>query len=374
MTMAALAFYLKMGLIYVLSGVQILSGIIFCNEKNEHKYFDEWSSGDSFSIEENTFIIEKNPDKDFVILNLSDIQLSDEDAHGYYGDLAEATIDKLIKDTSPDLITLSGDNVYGWLGWIWLIDLMDSYKIPWAPIFGNHDGATATYASWCAYQIERYSEYAIWDFGPENMGHGNYIITITENKKPVHQLYMMDTHKNATYEVNGYTYNGYDHLWDNQIEWYKWAVNGTSAENCGIVESTVIYHIPNVEYHDAWYDAYDYSVQDFKSEYEGAFGYNREGVSSAPVNNGFFDVVKELGSTKHIICGHNHRNYSSIPYQGVWLHYGVKTGAGCYWDEDVSGGKLFCVKSDGTLTAENIFVDSTQFEIDYSVPYPGYSE
>ena len=374
MSFAAVMFYIKLGLIYALSGLQILTGIVFCPQNNDSKYFDAWSRDDSFSIEDNTFIIEKDPNKDFVILNLSDIQLSDEDAHGYYGELAEATIEKLITDTQPDLITLSGDNVYGWLGWIWLIDLLDSYKIPWAPIFGNHDGATSTYASWCAFQIEKFSKYAIFDFGPEDMGHGNYIITITENSKPIHQLYMMDTHKDATYEINGYTYNGYDHLWDNQIEWYKWAVNGTTNENGSIVESTVIYHIPNVEYADAWYDSYNAWEYGFKPEYEGAFGYNREGVSSAPVNNGFFDVAKELGSTKHIICGHNHRNYSSIPYEGIWLHYAVKTGAGCYWDEDVNGGKVFTLKSDGSLTAENVFVDPTQFGIDYSIPYPGYSE
>lgn len=372
--MSVVLFYIKLGLIYALSGLQILTGVVLCPKDNNDRYFTEWAAEDSFSIAENTFIIEKDPDKDFVILNLSDIQLSDEDAHGYFGELAEALIDKLITDTQPDLITLSGDNVYGWLGWIWLIDLLDSYEIPWAPVFGNHDGESATYAAWCAFQVDKFSEYAIFDFGPKDMGFGNYIITITENDKPIHQLYMMDTHNRASHEVNGYIYDGYDHLWDSQIEWYKWAVNGTTAEVGSIVDSTVIYHIPNVEYADAWYNSYDYWEQDFKPEYEGAFGYNMEGISSAPVNNGFFDVVKELGSTKHIICGHNHRNYSSIPYEGVWLHYAVKTGVGSYYEKDVQGGKVFTLASDGTLTAENIFVDIDQFGIDYSIPYPGYSE
>lgn len=374
MSLTVILFYIKLGLIYALSGLQILSGVIFCPQNNDSKYFDDWSADDTFSIADNTFIIEKDPNKDFVILNLSDIQLSDEDAHGFFGELDEALIDKLITDTQPDLITLSGDNVYGWLGWIWLIDLLDSYEIPWAPVFGNHDGATATYASWCAFQIEKYSEYAIWDFGPKDMGHGNYIITITENNKPIHQLYMMDTHKDATYEIDGYTYNGYDHLWDNQIEWYKWAVNGTTAELGSVLDSTVIYHIPNVEYYNAWRESYNHWEQVFWPEYEGAFGYNMEGVSSAPVNNGFFDTVKELGSTKHIICGHNHRNYSSIPYEGVWLHYAVKTGVGSYYEKDVQGGKVFTLASDGSLTAENVFVDIDQFGIDYTIPYPGYSE
>ena len=185
---------------------------------------------------------------------------------------------------------------------------------------------------------------------------------------------MMDTHNRATYEVDGYTYEGYSHLRDSQIEWYKWAINGTTQENGATVDSTVIYHIPNVEYYNAWNASYDYWAQDFRPEFEGAFGYNMEGISSAPVNNGFFDVVKEMGSTKHIICGHNHRNYSSIPYEGVWLHYAVKTGVGSYYEKEVNGGKVFTLSSDGTLSAENILVDIDQFGIDYSIPYPGYSE
>ena len=54
----------------------------------------------------------------------------------------------------------------------------------------------------------------------------NYIINITEKGKIIHTLFMMDTHSYIEREVDGEIETFYDHLWDNQQEWYKWAVNG----------------------------------------------------------------------------------------------------------------------------------------------------
>lgn len=372
--LTALAFYLKLGITYLLSACQIITGIVACNSCNEKRYFDEWLPSDSFSIEDNTIILEKDPNKDFVVLNLTDIQLSDEETFGSYGELAKATIDKLVNDTNPDLITLSGDNAYGWLANLWLINLLDSYKIPWAPVMGNHDGQGGNpNEAWIAYQLAYMSEYCLFKFGPKDMGYGNYIITIEENGRPVQQLYMMDTHSDAYYE--DVDVSGYDHLWKNQIEWYKWAVNGTTAENGAVIESTVIYHIPNVEYEDAWNAAIDWSGESkFIAEYDGlAYGENNEGICSAPVNNGFFDIVKELGSTKNILCGHDHVNDFGIKYQGVWLRYSVKTGAGCYWDENLNGGTMLKVSSKGNVSAENVFINPTQLGVDYSVSYPSFN-
>ncbi len=359
---------------FFLSLFQILSPVAaLVVNFGESAFFTEWSVTDNFTADY-CAEIEKNPDEDFVILNLADIQLKDDLVYEEQGEKTKEMIDNLIKETNPDLITLTGDNAWGTIAYIKLIHQIDSYGIPWAPVMGNHDGQCLISEFWAAHLLYK-AENCLFEFGPENMGYGNYIINITENGRNIHTLFMVDTHNNAEFILeDGSTVSGYDHLWNNQIEWYKWAVNGTTQENGATVDSTVIYHIPNVEYYNAWNASYDYWAQDFRPEFEGAFGYNMEGISSAPVNNGFFDVVKEMGSTKHIICGHNHRNYSSIPYEGVWLHYAVKTGVGSYYEKEVNGGKVFTLSSDGTLSAENILVDIDQFGIDYSIPYPGYSE
>ena len=169
---------------------------------------------------------------------------------------------------------------------------------------------------------------------------------------------MLDTHSNAADK-------GYDNLWDNQISWYKWAVNGIKAENGGeTVQSTVFMHIPVVEFNDAWNVAYNEDAGEYNPEYaEDSFGLNGENVCSAKTNNGFFDVCKELGSTKDMVVGHDHVNCSSILYKGIRLSYGLKTGSGCYWREDMNGGSTLTISSDGSAKFEHHYVDPATVQL-----------
>jgi 3',5'-cyclic AMP phosphodiesterase CpdA len=53
-------------------------------------------------------------------------------------------IRSLVAQTNPDLIFITGDLVYGRYdndgsALRWLASLLDSFAIPWAPVFGNHD-------------------------------------------------------------------------------------------------------------------------------------------------------------------------------------------------------------------------------------------
>ena len=57
-------------------------------------------------------------------------------------DLTVEELDELIYTIKPDLITLTGDQTWSNENLISLTTLvrwMESYKIPWAPVFGNHD-------------------------------------------------------------------------------------------------------------------------------------------------------------------------------------------------------------------------------------------
>ena len=56
-------------------------------------------------------ILEKKKDKDFIILNLSDPQMSDNEwkkGHAYR-EIIEYTVKELVKRINPDLITITGD-------------------------------------------------------------------------------------------------------------------------------------------------------------------------------------------------------------------------------------------------------------------------
>lgn len=356
---------LKLILAFAMSVSQIFAPVsALIANGGEKAFFENWSP-ESVYTASYAQEIEKQPGKDFVILNLTDVQLDDYEVYGKNGTLAKNTIDKLVDDVKPDLITMTGDNAWGTMAYLELIKQIDSYGIPWAPIMGNHDGQRLLSEFWAAYKFFE-AENCLFRFGPADMGYGNYVINITENGHVVHTIFMMDTHSDATFETEDGKESGYDHLWENQLEWYKWVVDGVAGLEGKTVESSVFFHIPVCEYKDAWEAASVKTDEDtanikdgpYNDEYKDvSFGKNGENVCCSPVNNGFFALCQSLGSTKNIISGHDHVNNSSILYKGIRLTYGMKTGAGCYWDAGMNGGTKLAVASDGSTITEHIYID-----------------
>lgn len=350
----------KLVLAFFLSLFQILTPVTaLVVNFGESNFFSEWSVTDKFTADY-CAEIKKNPDEDFIILNLADVQLKDDLVYEEEGVKTEEMIDNLVKETKPDLITLTGDNAWGTIAYIKLIHQIDSYGIPWAPVMGNHDGQCLINEFWAAHLLFKAMN-CLFEFGPENMGYGNYIINITENGKIIHTLFMLDTHNSAEYILeDGSTAGGYDHLWDNQIEWYKWAVKGISEIEGKTVESSVFIHIPVCEYKDAWLKAY--GSNEFGTLAPelapAAIGVNGEGVCCPPVNNGFFGVCKELGSTKNIFAGHDHANNFQIYHEGIRLNYMLKTGYGAYYTDGLVGGTVISVGSDGAAYAEHLYMSN----------------
>ena len=340
----------------------IVSPLFTALTKGEEQFFEDWSKETKFT-QESYIEIEKTPGKDFVILNLTDIQLGEENVFAKEGEYTKELITKLVNDKKPDLITLSGDNAWGYVSYLEVVEFIDSFGIPWAPIMGNHDGEDSPTEFWNAYTLAN-AQNCLFRYGPKDMGYGNYIINITENDKIVHTLFMMDTHSYIEYEVNGETERGYDHLWANQLDWYKWAVNGIKDLNGGnVVESTVIFHIPVREYIDAWNDVSVNKTEenkfgngDVKNE---AYLYGKitEDWCPSPENNGFFELCKTLGSTKTIISGHDHRNDAAVMYEGICLAYALKSGFGSYWSPDMIGGTTLTINGEGNATLENHYYD-----------------
>lgn len=293
--------------------------------------------------------MEKSADKDFVVLNLADTQKYGIEFMFGFADKTIETIDRLIKEVQPDLITMSGDNTWGsdvYYATKRLIKIMDSYKIPWAPVFGNHDGEVSNTSSNALADLYiNESEYCIFAKGPANIGGvGNYVINVTEGGKIVHTFIMMDSHRNDYYlDKNGNPSSDYAYITPSQIEWYKWVVNGIAEKEGGVVESTAIFHIPLYEFKAA--------NESYKEGTLLGTGSQNEGIFSAPINNGFFDVMKELGSTKQVLVGHDHVNDTIIDYEGITLAYALKTGDGCYWQDDgsMNGGTVITIGAETTL-------------------------
>ena len=302
--------------------------------------------------------IEKNPDKDFVILNLSDIQCHDGEAFSQVGEFYEETIDKLIKKVSPDLITLTGDNAFDSFAHLKLIDFLESYAIPWAPVMGNADHTGCVSEFWLAYRLSR-AKHCLFDFGPEGHGFGNYIINIRENGKAIHTLFMMDTHHEEEMMKGSY-----DHLTAEQIRWYEWAVRGIAQAEGKTVPSTAVMHIPVPEIQDAWDSVFDYEKQELTGRYKDEPFCKMHEKNGAPLfNNGFFEKACGLGSTVNMMFGHDHINCFCIEYKGINLIYAMKTGYGCYWENETNGGTTITVGSDGKTRVSHNYINPEKSKV-----------
>lgn len=307
---------------------------------------DVWSPDDEYKLE-NTFVLQKEEGKDFVILNFTDMHFADYDYRAFTAFLASATMKRLVKKVQPDLITVTGDIVCTDSS-VFAIkrftDLMNSFETPWAPVFGNHDAEGNCDANYLA-DIMMQSPYCLFGKGDPAMGCGNYIINICEGDKVVNSLIMMDTHRS--------------HLNETQVEWYKWAANGIQTVTGEKTETTVFFHIPNAEYQFAYDAAWNNEKEEWREGFAASGECNEKiccprDADGNPVPNGFFEAVKEIGTTKNIFCGHEHRNNFSIVYQDVRMTYTLKVGLASGIEPGFNGGTKIVI-SDAGVRNEHLY-------------------
>lgn len=315
----------------------------------------------------------KNPEKDFIILNLTDPQLSNEEwSDGHKNRLIlEHTVTELVKRVNPDLITLSGD--LAWAGndfaYDSLANFLESFDIPWAFVWGNHDNQNG--ADCVQRVVDRYLKLknCVYEKGDVSLGNGNYVICIEENGKPVEGIILLDSHdKDEFTNESGQVSQVWAKLTKAQIEWYKEQVSALKSMGCK--ESIMLLHIPIFAYYQACNLAYKggvgiglapkyqaVSTADWNAGFADSVGFTYEGISCYPEDDGVFDAVLACGHTKHVIAGHDHVNNFIINYKGVKLVYGLKAGAGCYWREEMNGGTVFTIGTDGVKSVRHEYVD-----------------
>ena len=100
----------------------------FTNSGDKLMY--EWSADMEFT-EEYFIELEKAPDRDFKILNLTDIQVYDDELYheseNGIGHDCLAIVKKVIEDEQPDLITVSGDSFCSTLSTLETIEVIDAF-------------------------------------------------------------------------------------------------------------------------------------------------------------------------------------------------------------------------------------------------------
>lgn len=311
------------------------------NGAKSDEVFDE---NKEFSFDE-AVTIKKEKGRDFKILTLDDIHYSD---YGYRALLSvfnSMRIKNLVKKTSPDLIILPGDFVCGDSAYYSIqriTDMMESFGIPWAPVFGNHDDETNCDLNYIA-DIMMQSEHCLLRKGDSRMGVGNYIINVVEENEngsceTVECIFMMDSHHSQPFEI--------------QQKWFKWAADGINNLTDNKAEISVFMHIPLPEYQYAYDEAWNDESGQWNSGFE-AYGELHETIccerdaDGNPVQRGFFDVIKETGTAKYVFCAHDHMNNFSVMYNGVRLTYLMKLGKASGYQALFDGGSVITVENSG---------------------------
>ncbi len=278
-----------------------------------------------------TYIITNEDNTDFKILQLTDIHLGGKYATLSLDEAALYSTYTVIERSRPDLIIITGDLVYpipvqsftndNATPFYQICEFMNRVGIPWAFVYGNHETELiATHTSEQLNNILRGYSYAqgkgcllYADVQPDIYGRSNQLIEIRNADGSLNQaLFLLDSNDYATS-----TLNDYDCIHPDQVEWYRDSVEKLSAREKKKISSMLFFHIPLPEYRDA-YEA----LQRGSTDAEYLFGENREGVSCSDHDNGLFNAVLELGSTKAIFVGHDHLNDLGVRYKGVDLIYG----------------------------------------------------
>jgi len=318
--------------------------------------------------------IKKAKNKDFVVLNLTDFQLSPGEwalTHKN-GAIIDYTLKQLFEKVKPDLVTLSGD--IAWCGDCEALELaacsLDRFGVPYALVWGNHDQDGGTEKLPASEEVLKKHPLFLYERGPEGLGFGNYLIAIEEEGKIVHSLIMMDSHDHARcFDSEGKEIFAWGNtpawgkLYPEQIEWYCEQIKGLKEMGCP--SSSLIMHIPCFAYREAFDSAFkpqpekitiadSYKKEYWNEGFEGSFGVKYEGICSYPADDGVFDAILKESHTKNVIVGHDHVNCFSIPYKGVRLTFAVKTGAGCYWTPEMNGGTTLTVGNTETTVKHEI--------------------
>ncbi len=321
--------------------------------------------------------LKKSKSKNFVVLNLTDIQLSyeDYDKNCTARKILDHTVNELIERVHPDLITISGDlcTEHEDKGYDAFADFFEELGIPWAPIFGNHDNMCPP--EFIDEIADRFMKrpLCLYEKGDPEMGNGNFVIEIEEDGKIVSALIMADAHEVAPFtDSEGNRKYTYETFWSKQFDWYKEQIASLKEKGCK--DSVLILHTPLFAYRQASEKAYRSTVNLKKltweeslspnvwnEGFEGSCGLRRDEFGAPVFEDGVFALLKEHGHTNHVVAGHDHKSNYIINYNGIKLIYATKTGIGCYYDWDINGGTVLEIGNDGVERVYQEMVDMTEF-------------
>ena len=322
-------------------------------------------------------------DGNFRIMQISDIQ---------DGTLLTPATKKFLKevviDAKPDLIVLTGDNISAGSATVGteaidkllvknginnFMSVFEEIGIPVAVVFGNHDAEQIVSKE---YHMEVYTSYdccVAIDEGEALDGCGTYNLPIysSDGSKIAYNLWMIDS--------NMYDTKGYEHVHQDQLDWYVNKSNELKAQNGGnVVPSMMFQHIIVNEINDVLIDVSESEKNSYEyvevEHDDGTVTYKaikpevlkKGAINEIPcppsVNGGQFETVVNQGDVVAMFFGHDHKNTFEVSYRGVDLVNTPTAGFGSYGDEG-RGVRIIDINENSTAYSTEI-IEYVEFYAD----------
>lgn len=304
-------------------------------------------SADNFrQITADTFEMKMPKDRDFKILQLTDLHLG-------YGFLsrkkdkrAMAAVTTLMERTKPDLVALTGDTVFPYFlktgtlnnhrEAVKFMDFMDMFKVPYAFVMGNHDTEMGSRLNRRKLgELWKKGEYSVFAEGPEDIfGVGNYFINLipgdkwdkpieinlSEDNKYVSDTPMALTFLDSNMYGDGWFFSGFDRIHADQTEWCMKRLDELKQINPD-VRAMAFFHMPLKEFKDAYEKM---KLGDSSIQYHfGGIGEKEDYFGISRFKGDFFEKAHTNDTIIAMFCGHDHLNSLSLTYKGIRMTYGM---------------------------------------------------
>lgn len=268
----------------------------------------------------------------------------------------------------PDLVVFSGDQIWG-TGFHGdakkieqvlqtLTEPVTKRGIPFSVCFGNHDRQVGL-DNRAQYEIYKKIPGFIGESAPNTDGVGNCVIEIKADGAPAFLLYLIDSHSSLKI--------GYDHVHQNQIDWYRRTRDTYEQKYGHVIPSIVIQHIPVCEVFELLTQvkrSTKGAVQGFRTHAKEWFVLNRKRVNESGFmkespadpqeNSGEFAAFKEKGDVKGLYFGHDHNNSFNGKIDGIDVGYTQGAGFHVYGPGLDRGVRTIELKKDGTFSTYDL--------------------